>query len=415
MKTGTSADFVLETEFSSLGEAIYQHGATSSEGMLERLFRYFFDQLVYAQIWEDPAVDLDAMAVEPGQHIVAIASGGCNVLSYLTADPGRITAVDLNPAHLALTRLKLAAARRLPSQEDFDRYFRQADTEANIHLYELFIEPYLDGETRKYWSGRNLVGRRRISLFSDNVYKKGLLGRSITVAHFLARIAGTDPSRIMSCKSVEDQRAFFEDQLAPLFQRRSIRMLMASPLALYGFGIPPAQYRSLLGGRHMADVLCQRLEKLACLHPLSDNYFARQAFGRTYAGNDADFGLPPYLQSRSHALLKSRADRVQTVKAPITEALEALGQQSVDRVVLLDAQDWMNDAQLNRLWYAITRAAKPEARVIFRTAAYHSPLEGRLDPQILNRWRYHSEMSAKLTRNDRSAIYGGFHLYCLEN
>ena len=85
--------------------------------------------------------------------------------------------------------------------------------------------------------------------------------------------------------------------------------------------------------------------------------------------------------------------------------------QSVDRYVLLDAQDWMNDDQLNALWSEITRTAAPGARVIFRTAAAPSLLPGRVNDDILNQWRYEKLRSRELSANDRSAIYGGFHLY----
>ena len=57
--------------------------------------------------------------------------------------------------------------------------------------------------------------------------------------------------------------------------------------------------------------------------------------------------------------------------------------------------------------------ARPGARVIFRTAAEPSLLPGRLDPAILGRWRYEAERSHAFTQGDRSAIYGGFHLYVL--
>lgn len=46
------------------------------------------------------------------------------MLSYLTADPA---AVDLNTAHVALNRLKLAAARHLPDQASFYRFFEEAN------------------------------------------------------------------------------------------------------------------------------------------------------------------------------------------------------------------------------------------------------------------------------------------------
>jgi S-adenosylmethionine-diacylglycerol 3-amino-3-carboxypropyl transferase len=59
----------------------------------------------------------------------------------------------------------------------------------------------------------------------------------------------------------------------------------------------------------------------------------------------------------------------------------------------------------------MTRTARPGARVIFRTAAAPSLLPGRVDDAVLGRWRYETEASEKFTAQDRSAIYGGFHLY----
>ncbi|MNE69554.1 hypothetical protein D3C80_1652840 [compost metagenome] len=84
---------------------------------------------------------------------------------------------------------------------------------------------------------------------------------------------------------------------------------------------------------------------------------------------------------------------------------------SLDRYVLLDAQDWMNDTQLNDLWSQMTRTAAQGARVIFRTAAEKSVIEGRLPPEIRNNWVYLEERSQELNAKDRSAIYGGFHIY----
>src|SRR6188768_4297331 len=73
--------------------AVHRHEQLSKQGLLERAFTFAFRGLVYAQIWEDPAVDMEALAITPDCHVVTIASGGCNVLSYLTANPRAITAV----------------------------------------------------------------------------------------------------------------------------------------------------------------------------------------------------------------------------------------------------------------------------------------------------------------------------------
>ena len=134
-----------------LNEAVRRNRILSREGMLEVLFAWLFRGLVYPQIWEDPEIDMEALAITPDSHVVAIASGGCNILSYLIANPARITAVDLSKAHVALNRLKLAAARFLPGREAFYRFFGAADEPENIAAYWRFLAPRLDSETRGYW------------------------------------------------------------------------------------------------------------------------------------------------------------------------------------------------------------------------------------------------------------------------
>src|SRR5579863_3760641 len=79
----------------------------------DRLYAFWYRRLVYTQIWEDPVADLAALRLPVGSIIVTIASGGCNALSYLAAQPAQVYAVDLNEAHLALLKLKLAGLRAL--------------------------------------------------------------------------------------------------------------------------------------------------------------------------------------------------------------------------------------------------------------------------------------------------------------
>ena len=90
-------DTVMEAPRSGnlVGRAVHRNRMLSLEGALERIFSQAFQGLVYPQIWEDPVVDMAAMELTPHHHVVTIASGGCNVLSYLTASPARITASSL--------------------------------------------------------------------------------------------------------------------------------------------------------------------------------------------------------------------------------------------------------------------------------------------------------------------------------
>jgi len=399
-----------------LDRAVRRNHALSRAGFLEYLFTWAFKGLVYPQIWEDPEVDLEALAITPDCHVVAIASGGCNILSYLIADPARITAVDLSRAHVALNRLKLTAALHLPGWDTFYRFFGEADERANVDAYWRFLAPKLDPETRAYWERRQLrIGRRRISIFSRNVFRHGLLGHFIGLGHLIARAYGVNLNDVLRAQSIDEQRSFFNTALAPLFDKRLVRWAIGRQLSLYGLGIPPAQYAALAsaGGGDMAVVLRERMERLTCGFSLAENYFAWQAFGRAYADHGSG-PLPPYLRRAHFDAMRARAGRVEVLNCAFTEYLESRDDRSLDRYVLLDAQDWMTDAQLNALWHEIDRTARPGARVIFRTAAEPSVLPGRVDGAVLARWRYEAELSADLTGRDRSAIYGGFHLYVFE-
>jgi S-adenosylmethionine-diacylglycerol 3-amino-3-carboxypropyl transferase len=401
----------------NVGAAVGQTPLWTLEGLRARLFTHLFRDLVYAQIWEDPVVDLEALALRPGEHIVTIASGGCNALSYLTADPGRITAVDLNAAHVALNRLKIAAVRHLPDHESLRTFLVGANDSENVAIYRQQLRRMLDPVSAAYWDGRDGLARPRIERFANGFYRHGLLGRCIALGHALARLHGRDPRRMLTARTREEQAAIFERELRPLFRAPLIRFFARRRASLYGLGIPPAQYEALLtsdrSGRGMAGVLEQRLEKLACGHDLSDNYFAWQAFGRGY-GPGAHASVPPFLMREHYEAVRDRAHRIDVRQVNVIDHLASLPARSVDAFNFLDAQDWMSDAVLTRLWTEVTRTARPGARVLFRTAGEETILPGRVPDAILSRWESDPARNADFTRRDRSAIYGGVHLYRLK-
>ena len=154
--------------------------------------------------------------------------------------------------------------------------------------------------------------------------------------------------------------------------------------------------------------------KLYSDFPISENYFAWQAFGRRYDTEDRG-AVPAYLQEETYNIVRTRTDRVETHLASMTDFLAEQPAQCLDRYVLLDAQDWMNEEQITALWVQITRTAAPEARVIFRTAGPDSPLEQKLPADVIGHWQYdHANVQAYFDA-DRSSIYGGFHVYVLKD
>jgi S-adenosylmethionine-diacylglycerol 3-amino-3-carboxypropyl transferase len=395
-----------------LERAAHQRPANTKRGALERLFTLMFQGFVYNQIWEDPDVDLAALDLQPHHRLLTIASGGCNVLNYLAADPAHIVAVDLNPNHIALTRLKLAALAHLPDYEAFFRFFGEANDRANRAAFDTFLADQLDAETRAHWNKRNPIGERRINMFAKNLYRYGLLGRFIGILHAVAKLHGKRLDGMLDARTPAEQRAAFDRLIAPLFNNKSIRLLSKSPVSLYALGIPPAQYDELAGpsGNVMA-VLRERVERLACDFPIHENYFAWQAFGRGY-DTAKRTAIPAYLRPDVYETIKPRVGRVEVRHTTLTDFLKTQAAGSLNRFVLLDSQDWMSPAQCTALWSEIDRTADAkDARVIFRTAGPDSILPKKLPADVLAPWRYLEAESKAFHAKDRSSIYGGFHVY----
>jgi len=396
-----------------LEKAAHQRPPTTKRGALERLFTLMFQGFVYNQIWEDPDIDLEALELKPHHRLITIASGGCNVLNYLAADPKEIIAVDLNDNHIALTRLKLSALANLPDYDAFFLFFGEANDKANRDAYDAHLSRGLDEKTRRYWEKHVQLHGRRINMFARNLYRYSLLGRFIGILHVMARLHGKRLKKVLDARTIEEQRRAFDRHIAPLFDYKSVRLLSKSPVSLYALGIPPAQYDELVSstnGNAIA-VLRERVERLACDFPIGENYFAWQAFGRGYDVEHRN-AVPDYLRPETYALIRTRTDRVQVHHASLTEFLRAQPARSMHRYVLLDAQDWMNATQLSQLWAEIDRTTDArDARVIFRTAGADSPLPRKLAPSLLAPWTYLESESRAWHARDRSSIYGGFHVY----
>lgn len=382
----------------------------------DRLFTMAFSGFVYPQIWEDPEIDIPAMKIDKNSRIMTICSGGCNMMNYLTENPAGVTAIDLNPHHVALGRLKIAALKHLPDYESFFLFFGCADDEKNIENYDKYIAPHLDRYTRDYWEKRVVPHGRRINLFKKNLYRYGLLGKFIGMVHRVAKMYGQDPRDILKAKTIKEQKEIFDRTLSPLFEKKFVQKMCGKPESLYGLGIPPSQFDELneAAKGDMASLLKARLERMACQFPIEDNYFAWQAFGREYDRKNKR-AVPRYLKPENYETLKANIDKAEVVHSTITDYLDDQGPESFDCFVFLDAQDWMNDDQLNELWSATRRSARPGARVIFRTAGNDSPLTEGLTKENLDPWDYDPSLAAPRNEQDRSSIYGGFHTYTLKS
>ena len=173
-----------------------------------------------------------------------------------------------------------------------------------------------------------------------------------------------------------EQEAFYEKNVAPFFKNTVIKVLGKTPITLFGLGIPPQQFAELKKDAEngIIDLMRERAHRLCAGFPIQDNYFAWQAFTRKYDTENRQ-AVPDYLKAEHYDLLKTNSFRVNTVIASIIEHIQTEPQNTYNRFVFLDAQDWMNAATLADLWTAIAARGGAQSRIIFRTAGADSPLE----------------------------------------
>jgi len=403
-------------------DAVRNEKVSSKQGILQKLFAVWFDAFVYNQIWEDPRVDLQALELDKNSRVLTISSGGCNALNYLVENPASVTAVDLNRHHIFLLNLKLAALKYLPTHEDFFAFFGYGKNDKAVELYKRFLAPNLDTETRDFWESNSLTGRlvcgKRIHFFErGGLYEHSRNGYFLRFFHKFSRLFGCRPEEVLNAKTLEEQEKLYGKYIEPFFNNFAIKAIGRLPVTMFGLGIPPQQYdelkKDLADGKTIIDIYRERAKRLACDYPISENYFAWQAFARRY-DTEGRIAVPEYLKAENYETLKISADKLRTEIGSATDAIRQSPGNTFNRFVLLDAQDWMNTKAMTELWSAIADKAESGSRIIFRTASAFSPVETNLPADLSDKFAYEKALSERLFKKDRASIYGGFHLYILK-
>src|SRR4051812_27003357 len=105
--------------------------------------------LNFAQVREDPLIELDLFSSVSAGRFFTIASGGCTALSLLLLNPQRVFAVDINPAQEALVALKCVAFRNL-GFHDFQSFIGNRTSADRREVYG-DLRGRLTPNHRRFW------------------------------------------------------------------------------------------------------------------------------------------------------------------------------------------------------------------------------------------------------------------------
>ncbi len=120
--------------------------ALCHDWLMKKFINYAY---IYNVSWEDPRMDQEVFNLTEDDHVITIASAGCNVLDYII-EGARVTAVDFNACQIALTELKAVAIQRLEWTQFF-AIFAKNDTALLRELYPTVLRPGLSAESAEFW------------------------------------------------------------------------------------------------------------------------------------------------------------------------------------------------------------------------------------------------------------------------
>lgn len=113
------------------------------------MFKFLNKAYIYNVSWEDPRMDHRAFKLTSEDHVITIASAGCNVFDYII-EGAKVTAVDFNICQIALTELKKVAIMHLEYDEVF-AIFSMSDMTLLRDVYSSKLRPYLSPASVEFW------------------------------------------------------------------------------------------------------------------------------------------------------------------------------------------------------------------------------------------------------------------------
>jgi S-adenosylmethionine:diacylglycerol 3-amino-3-carboxypropyl transferase len=347
--------------------------------------------IVFTRAWEDDRLDVASLRIQPGERVLCIAAAGDVPLALAAAGAGEVVAVDLNPAQLHLTALKVGAAG-LDAGERY-RWFEAGRVENPEARYRRVIRPSLADDDGAFWD-------RHIGVFESDFHRHAGVGRSL---HWVGRaLRVLVPSLRRQIESFDDPseqqrwwRAKVEPRLFGPFSHWLARHTPAlSPLA-------PNQHelkRMREGGYSYA--IAKRIDgvlgqTLARRHP-----WWRPAFsGRVVDEGDGAAWLDADLATQ----VTASQGAIRLVHGDLTQSVAGMPPGHFDAATISNVPDWLDDAAAARLADALAIAVRPGGRVLVRSILPDGGLPPH--PEFVT-----DAVSGQLVDRERTALYGRLQL-----
>lgn len=347
------------------------------------------DKLFFAQVREDPRVELEALRLGSRDRAVVVSSGGCTALSLLGAGAAEVHAVDTNPTQNHMVDLKVVAVRELTRGQAIGFLGGSAMSAANRLTLYARLRSQLGIDAAVYWD-------RRSDAIARGVVNSGVSERFIRLVCGAVRKVVHNPRRVdrmLRCETLDEQRALFEAE----WNTRAWRALFDVLLNRWTMSraYDPGFFAKV-GRSNFAEHFRQVANHTLTNVPIADNYFLHQMFTGHYPVEHVD-GVPPYLSERGSTTIAERRGQLLLVDGSVTDHLKTLPDASMNAFALSNVCEWLDEGSIALLFVEVERVAAPGARVIFRNFV------GWTDLPAASRLKEIPGLGQRLLHGDRSA------------
>ena len=355
-------------------------------------------KLVFTHNWEDPESDHAALKIKNDDAVLAITSGGCNVLGFLLYNPAVIYSIDINPTQSYLLELKIAAIKCL----DFDEFISFAGLKENNNRLSLYkgMKPFLSKEALEFWNAHQ-------KLLTNGFIMNGKYERFIQLAgKFIHLLQGKKRVQgLLREKSKSEQEIYF-DRIWNTKRFRYLFTILFNKRILAKRGLVADYFHFDDGSKSFAESFYNRSKKAFRNIPVTGNYFLSLYLLGKYS-NDKE--VPAYLKRENFELIKSSVDRIKIITAEAQGWIDTMPDESIDCFALSNICELMSEKDTHRLFSAVYRTARARARIIFRNLMIPRDVPDTLKNEIVK----DASLSKHIFDTDRSFVYGKVAAYTI--
>lgn len=348
-----------------------------------------FDQIRYAQLWEDADVLTAGLGDCAGATLVSICSAGDNALAMLTLDPARIVVVDLSPAQIECLNLRIGAYRAL-AQPEFLELMGSRPSDRRGELLDRALADASD-QTRQFWQARKqdvlAFGAGGAGKFERyfRIFQKHLL----PLVHSRATVAAIFEKRDRAAREI------FLDTKFNTWRWRLLLNFFFSRFMMGRMGRDKAFFDHVEGSvtAHVA----RRIRHAGVDCDPSENPYLHWIITATHGA-----ALPMAWRSEHYDTIRDRLDRLD-VRVGSLEAFTGSGEKA-DGYNLSDIFEYMSPETFGDVYGDILAASNPGARLVY----WNMMAPRRMPPAHAARVRRQQTDEDRLKVADKAFFYSDF-------